>query len=133
MARLKPRFLEFWTFYDSTADKTVLFMDRDRDGLVDAEDLKLEFDGNLVSNATAALNLGPASFSAGTIILKLGTSGADSNTNPALGNDVDLAYGLGGNDTLDGLEGDDTLNGDAGDDVLSGGLDRDSLFGGCRS
>ncbi len=126
---IETRFLEFWTFYDSTADKTVLFMDRDRDGLVDAEDLKLEFDGNLVSNATAALNLGPASFSAGTIILKLGTSGADSNTNPALGNDVDLAYGLGGNDTLDGLE-DDTLNGDAGDDVLSGGLDRDSLFGG---
>jgi hypothetical protein len=35
------RFFEFWIFYDSVAKKTILFMDRDQDFVVDAEDIGL--------------------------------------------------------------------------------------------
>jgi hypothetical protein len=86
------RFLEFWTFYDIGANKTILFMDRNRDFAVDSDDLRLEFNGNVPLN--------PASFTAGTFTVKVGTSGADSNTSPALSASDDLAFGLGGNDSL---------------------------------
>jgi Ca2+-binding RTX toxin-like protein len=132
-AAAETRFLELWTYFDATASQTgqtVLFMDRNRSGAVDDNDFKLLFDGNLVSNANVALNLSTASFTAGTFTIKVGTSGADSNTSPVLSNLADIAYGLGGNDTFSGLDGNDTLNGDAGNDSLSGGLGTDTLYGG---
>jgi len=116
------RFLEFWIFYDIGTNKTILFMDRNRDFAVDSDDLRLEFNGNVPLN--------PASFTAGTFTVKVGTSGADSNTSPALTADGDLAFGLGGNDSLNGLDGNDTLNGDGGNDTLAGGLGSDTLYGG---
>jgi Ca2+-binding RTX toxin-like protein len=121
------RFLEFWTFYDSGANKTILFMDRNRDFAVDSYDLRLEFN-DIVPNVPVPLN--PASFTAGTFTVKVGTSGDDSNTSPALSTDGDLAFGLGGNDNLSGLDGNDTLNGDGGNDTLAGGLGADTLYGG---
>ncbi|WP_256358687.1 calcium-binding protein [Pseudomonas sp. PDM27] len=116
------RFLEFWTAYNAGTNQTVLYMDRNRDALVDAQDLKILFTGNVALN--------PASFSAGTFTVKVGTAGADTNTMPALSSGNDLAFGLGGNDTLDGLDGDDTVSGDAGNDSLVGGLGTDNLYGG---
>jgi Ca2+-binding RTX toxin-like protein len=124
------RFLELWTYFDAANNRTVLFMDRNRDFTVDGNDFMLWFDGNLVSNANAALNLGPASFTTGTFAVKVGTAGDDTNTNPVLTTGADLAFGLGGNDSLVGLEGNDTLNGDAGNDTLAGGLGTDVLYGG---
>src|SRR6185369_12306467 len=50
--------LELWTFYDAAADQTVLFMDRNRDFVVDGNDFKLVLDGHVA--------LGAASFTAGT-------------------------------------------------------------------
>jgi Ca2+-binding RTX toxin-like protein len=116
------RFLEFWTFYDIGANKTILFMDRNRDFAVDSDDLRLEFNGNVPLN--------PASFTAGTFTVKVGTSGADGNTSPVLSASDDLAFGLAGNDSLNGLDGNDTLNGDGGNDTLAGGLGSDTLYGG---
>jgi hypothetical protein len=78
------RFLEFWTFYDIGANKTILFMDRNRDFAVDSDDLRLEFN-DIVPNVPVPLN--PASFTAGTFTVKVGTSGDDSNTSPALSAD----------------------------------------------
>jgi hypothetical protein len=117
--RPTPASLEFWTFYDIGANKTVLFMDSNSDFAVDANDLRLEFN-DIVPNVPVPLN--PASFTAGTFTVKVGTSGADSNTSPALSANPDLAFGLAGNDSLNGLDGNDTLNGDGGNDTLAGGL-----------
>ncbi|WP_268877121.1 calcium-binding protein [Derxia lacustris] len=116
------RFLELWTWYDAAANQTVLFMDRNRDFTVDSNDLKILFTGNV--------GLTEASFVAGTFTVKVGTVGADTDTRPALGNGADLAFGLGGNDTLNALDGDDTVNGDAGNDYLVGGTGDDRLYGG---
>ncbi len=116
------RFLEFWTFYNSVANKTILFMDRNRDFAVDSGDLKIEFDGTIP--------LSTASFTEGTFAVKVGTASNDTDTNPPLSADADIAFGLGGNDALSGLDGDDTINGDSGNDTLSGGLGGDNLYGG---
>ena len=124
------RFHDFWAFYDAKANVTVLFSDVDRNGVVDATDFKLLFDGDLVSNADAGLDLGPASFSAGTFTLKQGTSAADTGATPGLGDGDDLAYFFAGNDAIDGLGGSDTLNGDTGDDTLAGSAGNDDLYGG---
>src|SRR6185295_8534323 len=118
------RFLELWSFYNAGTNRTVLFMDRNQDGVVDGSDFRLEFNGNL--------SLSTASFTAGTFTVKAGTVGADTDTSPALTASADLAYGLGGNDTLNALDGNDTLNGDAGNDSLFGGtgIGADYLYGG---
>ncbi len=116
------RFLELWTAYDSASNTTQLFMDRNRDFAVDADDFLLKFTGNLALNT--------ASFTAGTFSVKVGTAGDDSNTTPALGAGDDIAFSLTGNDTLNSLDGDDTVNGDGGNDILSGGLGSDALYGG---
>ncbi|MES3025321.1 MAG: calcium-binding protein, partial [Pseudomonadota bacterium] len=119
----EARFLELWTSYDAGSDTTILFMDRDRDGIVGENDFKLEFDGELV--------LDKASFTPGTFAdFKFGTGGADSDTGVALSNGNDFAFGYAGNDTLDGLDGNDILNGDQGSDSLSGGNGDDVIFGG---
>ncbi|MGV3573126.1 MAG: calcium-binding protein [Ramlibacter sp.] len=115
------RFHEFWTVYDADAHETMLFLDRNHNGVVDADDLKLLFDARPLSFDD---------FSERTFGAQVGTSGADTDTVDALSAQADLAFGLGGNDTLDALGGDDTLSGDAGDDVLSGGLGDDSVYGG---
>lgn len=120
--RNDTRFVEFWTAYDAAADQTILYVDRNGDFQVGGYDLKIVFDGNIA--------LTPEMFSAPTFIAKVGTSGADTNTVQALTGSADLAFGLGGDDSLAGLDGNDTLNGDAGDDSLSGGAGVDSMFGG---
>ncbi|HEY8360052.1 MAG TPA: calcium-binding protein, partial [Ramlibacter sp.] len=114
------RFVEFWTYAEG--GRTVLFVDRNRDAYVDANDLKIVFDG--------APEITTGIFSDDPFTTKVGTAGADTDTQPALTSQSDRAFGLGGNDTLDGLDGDDTLNGDDGDDRLAGELGWDALHGG---
>ena len=116
------RFMGFWTLYEPLANISVLYMDRDLDGLVSGNDLRLEFNGNLA--------LGPGGFSAGTFTLQAGTGLADTNTNSPLGVTDDYAFGLAGNDTLDGLGGNDSISGDDGRDAVRGGADDDRVFGG---
>lgn len=59
--------------------------------------------------------------------LYTGTSAANT---PVLTAGDDIAYGGGGNDTLNGLAGDDALYGEAGSDRLNGGEGDDSMTGG---
>jgi len=113
-------FYEFWTIHDAAAKQTILFMDRNNDGLVDSGDFKIVFDGDIA--------LSPESFSAGTIIARLGTAGADIMS-AASGEDA-MLFGGKGADTLNGSDGDDVLEGNQDDDVLSGGSGMDSLTGG---
>ncbi|HEX2544738.1 MAG TPA: hypothetical protein VHL79_07665, partial [Ramlibacter sp.] len=121
------RFLEMWVVYDAAKQRTVLYMDRNLDGVVDALDFKLEFD-----DPTRAIyeSIGPGSFTPGTFTVRSGTDGNDSDTSPAMSEDADIAYTFAGNDTIDGLGGHDVINGDAGDDSLTGGTGSDALFGG---
>ena len=114
--------IDFWTFYDAGLGRTVLFVDRDGDGLVGANDLRVEFDGNLALTA--------ASFATDTFSAHWGTAGNDGATTPPLTDSGDYGLGLEGNDTLDGLGGTDMLFGDAGNDSLLGGAANDTLQGG---
>jgi Ca2+-binding RTX toxin-like protein len=112
--------LQVFSFYDAARNQTGLFMDRNRDGSVDANDFLLMFDGNRALDATA--------FSAGTFIAAggVGSGGNDSLVGTA-GNDV--LVGGAGADTLSGLAGNDRIQGDAGDDSLDGGDGNDTLQG----
>jgi len=120
----ETRYLEFYTFQysDGAGAHTVLFMDRNRDFVVDANDLRLEFDG--------ALTLTRDSLSAGTILARVGGSGNDSSATLAATGGADLLYGMKGNDSLSGLGGHDTLGGGLGADLLQGDAGDDTLFGG---
>jgi Ca2+-binding RTX toxin-like protein len=116
------RFLEFFTVYDAINNKTILYCDRNQDAVVDASDLRIEFNG------TPTLGMG--AFSLGTFYAGVGTAGNDTTTTFGLTVNEDLAFGLAGNDTFDGGDSNDTLNGDSGDDSLLGGNGQDSLAGG---
>ena len=111
-------FRGFWTVFDGVNSKTILFCDRNGNGLVDNTDLRIEFNGNVA--LTAGL------FSAGTFCYS-GSDAADSYLF-SVGNDSLAA--LGGNDSLDGGAGDDLLMGNSGDDTLVGGDGSDLGFGG---
>jgi Ca2+-binding RTX toxin-like protein len=115
------RFAEFWTCTDTATGHQVLYFDRNYDRIVDANDLRLEFDAGAVLDASM--------FATGTFTARLGTEGADTNTTPAIGDGADMVLAFGGNDTLDGGLGYDTINGDAGNDVLAGGDGSDQLYG----
>jgi Ca2+-binding RTX toxin-like protein len=104
------------------ANKTILFMDRNRDFAVDSNDLRLEFNGNVPLNI--------ASFTAGTVLAKLGTAGNDTNAGLPATSGADLLLGGRGNDSLGGAEGHDTLSGNQGNDSLDGGNGNDTLLGG---
>jgi len=117
-----PRFLGFWAVADGANNRTLLYMDTDRDGVVSGQDLRIDFDGTVA--------LGPESFSAGTFVVQTGSAGADTDTRIPMGALADNAFGLGGNDTLDGLAGNDSVSGDRGDDQLAGSAGDDRLFGG---
>jgi VCBS repeat-containing protein len=120
-----------WTFLDATTSRTVLFMDRNLDLMVGDDDFRLEFDGNLVTNADAKLNLSEQSFTEGTFSTpKIGTAAPDTATTAGLAGSWNLVFGLGGDDTLSGLAGEDTVLGGPGDDSLSGGNGNDDLIGG---
>ena len=71
-------------------------------------------------------------FCDGVVVNRVGTSGNDSFTNPAMaptsGNDGIL--GLGGNDILAGGAGNDALCGGGGNDTLDGGPGNDKCDGG---
>jgi Ca2+-binding RTX toxin-like protein len=114
------RFLEFWTFQEE--GRTSLFIDVDRNGVVDATDVRVDF--------TGLLSLSPSSFTDGTFVAKIGTCNDDTDTGEALGTGNDLAFGLSGDDSLDGLDGSDVLNGDGGQDTIQGGLGDDQIYGG---
>ena len=116
------RFYGFWSFYDATTLKTILFCDRNRNNLVDATDLRIEFNGNIA--------LGTNAFDTGNFSTLLGTAGADDNASTSLTAGNDRAFALDGNDTFDGLAGDDALNGDNGNDWMFGNTGNDTLAGG---
>src|SRR5439155_1607005 len=97
-------------------DRTVLFVDTNRDHVVGPEDLRVEFDGAPVLTVD--------SFVAGTFA----TGGTDGNDQLVGTNGNDTLEGLGGDDTLDGLDGDDTLFGGGGDDRLDGGSGMDTAI-----
>ena len=125
------RFYEFWTFYDATLGRTVLFVDRNSDQVVDGNDIRIEFDG--------VVALGTSAFNTGAFTALIGTLGNDANAvfGFTAGNDVahgllgnDTLAGVGGNDTLHGDEGNDNLNGGDGDDSIEAGIGADTLYGG---
>lgn len=119
-----PRYLEFWTTYDAVTDETALYMDLDRDFIVDANDLKIVFDG-LVA-------LTRDSISAATLLALRGTDAADGTDTLAPTDLEDMLLGVGGADTLRGGAGNDTLAGDDGSDVLAGDAGDDWLLGGAQ-
>jgi Ca2+-binding RTX toxin-like protein len=96
-------------------------MDRNRDFAVDANDLRIEFDGNVA--------LDPGAFSTGTFSVLSGTNGADTNTSPGMTAGHDLAYLFAGNDSINALDGNDIVNGDTGNDNLAGNVGDDALYG----
>ena len=113
--------IDVWNYYDANLGRTVLFVDIDRNGVVDATDLRIEFDGALALNTSIFVN---ESFAA-----QIGTAGADADTAIPLGSGDDEGLGLDGNDTLDAGAGNDTLYGGGGNDRLLGGIGGDSLMG----
>jgi Ca2+-binding RTX toxin-like protein len=115
------RFIDLWTFVDAATSRTVVFVDRNFNQLVDATDLRLEFDAGTTIDETSF---------GGPFPIKLGTSGNDSDTRHPLGDGNDTAAAYAGDDTLDGGLGWDNLSGDAGNDSLLGGEGNDVLCGG---
>jgi Ca2+-binding RTX toxin-like protein len=108
----EPRLFGLWTFYDELTDRTGLYLDRDRDGIVDADDFLLLFDGRP--------ELGAAAFAEGgfQVVERLGSDGADQ-----LGGG-DLAW------SLHGLGGDDLLQSGSAADRFWGGDGNDTLIAG---
>ncbi|MGV3573127.1 MAG: M10 family metallopeptidase C-terminal domain-containing protein [Ramlibacter sp.] len=131
-----PRFFAFWTGFippagEGEEGETFLFLDRNRDFIVDAGDLKILFAG--------AVNLDPSMFTGGTFAARSGTAAADTVVTLPPSDLGDWLLGLGGDDalaggdgadTLAGNQGNDTLAGDAAADLLLGGTGADSLLGG---
>ena len=120
---LNTRYAEFWTFHDTAIGRTVLYFDRNHDFTVDANDVRIEFDGVVTLGKEMFDQIG---------IAYVATNGADNLT---FGADEDTVYGGAGNDTMRG--GDepyvvfgDLLYGEAGDDVLYGDGGMDYLHGG---
>ena len=111
-------FAELWTFYNAATNRSVLFSDTNRNGIVDGTDLRIEFLG--------VASIDEDAFEAGSFD-GIGTDGNDTLTGAA---EVDSLYGMDGNDSLSGLGGNDALQGGAGDDSLNGGADDDVLSGG---
>ena len=113
---------DIWRVYDAANALTILYCDTNNNGVVDLDDLRLEFVGDVA--------LGAEMFEPATTASRSGTQGDDSDTTVPLGTGNDQASALGGNDTLAGLQGNDTLNGDAGNDELHGDAGLDLLDGG---
>jgi Ca2+-binding RTX toxin-like protein len=115
-------YAEFWTFQDAGTGTTVLYYDRDHNGVVSSNDLRIEFQG------TVALTVD--SFVAGTFVARIGTAGNDTTASIGTTELADLVYAQAGNDTIDGLGGNDTIHGEAGHDRLTGGAGNDTIHGG---
>jgi Ca2+-binding RTX toxin-like protein len=101
--------------------ETLLVVDLDDDGVIDAADYALRMLGDLSG-------LTEADFGSATLFVTAGTEADDL----LAGDDPigDALYGLGGDDTLLGGRGDDTLVGGDGRDVLRGGAGFSELSGG---
>jgi Ca2+-binding RTX toxin-like protein len=101
--------------------ETLLVVDIDDDGLIDASDYALRLQGDLSA-------LTEDDFGSGALFVTAGTEGDDLLE----GSDAegDRLHGLGGADTLTGDGGDDTLVGGDGGDVLRGGAGFNELSGG---
>ena len=93
---------------------------------VDANDDGQFSEGDMLLKLNGAVDLKITDF-VDTLNIWRGTAAADTQ---AFGNGGQIAYGVGGDDSLMGEAGNDTLYGGEGDDTLDGGLDQDSLFGG---
>ena len=119
-------FADIWTWTEG--GQTFLFVDRNDNERLDATDLLIAFDGELL--------ISEQSFVAGTFVADYGTSGDDVWTGSEAadlyfaGAGDDLASGAGGDDELFGEEGNDTLNGGDGADYLVGEEGSDTLRGG---
>lgn len=96
-------------FYTHVGERTVLVLDENDNGVLDARDFTLEFEGQV------ALGIGDF---VGTEFFAFGTPEGDQ-----LG-------GSRGDDRLAGLDGDDVLKGLAGNDVLLGGNGNDRVLAG---
>jgi Ca2+-binding RTX toxin-like protein len=123
------QYTSLWTFYDEAIGRTVLFYDRDRDGLVGADDMRIEFDGQVALDADIVgqgmlITDGFGTLGADTMA---GTEGADSLFG-FHGNDS--IRGLAGNDVIDAGDGNDTIDGGSGGGALYGGAGNDSAVGG---
>jgi Ca2+-binding RTX toxin-like protein len=116
-----PYYLDVWMVALPASGLTVVYLDRNADGLVDANDLRIELSGSLA--------LDSSSFASGSFSIA-GTPQADSTTQLPGSAGNDALFGLDGNDTLSGLGGDDRIFGNQGDDWLNGGSDQDRLYGG---
>jgi Ca2+-binding RTX toxin-like protein len=108
---------QLWTFEKD--GRTVLFVDFDRDFVVDATDLRVEFDG--------APALSADSFVTGTFLPLTGTPDHDTLVG---GTGDDRIDGLGGEDRIISGDGLDSIFGGDGDDSVSAGGGNDTVFGG---
>jgi hypothetical protein len=66
-------------------------------------------------------------------VVKVWVGGSGDQLLVGVGADVDLQYGMNGNDTLNGGAGNDALVGGAAGDLLIGGVGSDQLFGAASS
>lgn len=112
---------QLWVFFDGVTNRTTLYMDLGRNFVVDADDFRLDFDGDVRAG------LGPAGFVSPAAMPSAGAVGVDLLNGNSTGN---LLLGAAGNDQIDGHEGHDTLIGGAGNDRLAGGTGADNLEGG---
>ena len=130
-AGLGNDFIQIWwsRIGTGTSAKTVLIFDLNRDNLLSAADLVIEFAPRTLTSVSID------DFVAGTF----GTTVGTSRVNMFEGTDAtDRYYGVGGNDRINGNDGNDFLNGGAGndtiyaglgDDVVDGGADKEKIYG----
>lgn len=112
---------ELWSVTDAAMARTLLYMDRNHDGVVDPLDLRIDF--------TGLIDFGPPSFPPDSFAMA-GSSSNDTTLSLPGGSSADAIFGLQGDDALDGLAGDDSIFGNLGNDTLLGGDGVDRLYGG---
>lgn len=104
--------------YSQRGGRTTLVADENDDGVLDARDFTLEFEGEIDLSTDDFID---------TLFITAGTSGDDRLIGTRGG---DRLAGLAGNDILRGLGGDDTLAGGDGDDRIRAGAGFDEIDGG---
>jgi Ca2+-binding RTX toxin-like protein len=110
------RVTDIWTWFEN--GQTVLLVDRNDNDRLDATDLLIRFEGQILITRE--------SFMPGTFVAQFGTPGDDIWTG---GEGADLYFGGTGNDAADGAGGDDEIFGGEGDDTLTGSDGDDYLVG----
>ncbi|MTH61830.1 calcium-binding protein [Paracoccus litorisediminis] len=110
-------FIDVLWQYNATVGRVELWVDGNDDGQFSEGDLLIYLNGINTLSLLDFVDNFPA---------WRGTQGID---NHALNGQANIAYGLGGNDTLSGLDGGDQIYGGAGNDSLLGDLGQDQLDG----